>query len=116
MPTGPPATHANAEVGTAANQNIADPSHRMGTKGIAVRIPPGKIGWSRNRHFQFHQLVIGFQFVITQRPIRADAVSLINAKVRWMEARSECRPMDGAAANTLAAIIASKREGMSYLR
>ena len=64
--------HANTELGTAADQHIADASHRMGTEGIAVRITPRKIRWSRDRQFEFHQLVVGLQFLITDRPIRAD--------------------------------------------
>ena len=101
-------TYADAQLRAPSNQRVAHAAHGMRAVGIAVRIAPRIIGRAGHRHFQFQQLVIRFQLLISNRPVDADAVVGVNTKVRRMQTRRERRPMHGASADTLAAVVSAQ--------
>src|SRR5579862_492634 len=77
---------------------------------IAVRIPPRVIRRAGDRQLQFQQLVIRLQIRIGDRPVDADPIDGMNAEIGGMQARSERRPVNGAAAHALATVVRSKCE------
>src|SRR5437764_5261603 len=77
---------------------------------ISVRISPREVGWTGHWNFSLQEFVVGFQVLVGDGPICADSVFCVHPKIRWMEARSERRPMNGATAHAFAAVIFAQRE------
>jgi hypothetical protein len=103
---------ADAETGAAADEDVADSSHGMRAVGMAVRVSPGKPGGAGDGHLKFKKLVVRFEVPVGDGPVDADAVGGVDVEVRWMKARREGGPVDGASADAFAGVVVAEGEGM----
>ena len=99
---------ANAQFGAAANQHVADPTHRVRPIRISVWIAPREVRGSGYRDLALDEFVIGFKVLIGDGPVGAHAVFGIDAKIGWVKTWSKRCPVDRAAAYALAAIVGSQ--------
>src|SRR5690242_20792947 len=73
--------------------------------GVPVQISPRKVGWTGHWNFSLQQFVVGFQVLVRDGPICANSVFCVHPKVRRMEARGKCSPMNGTTPHTFAAVV-----------
>jgi hypothetical protein len=66
------------------------------------------VGRPGNRHFKLKLFIIGAKDFIGDWPIDTNTVPCMDFKVRWVQARGECGPVDGASADTLAAVVGAQ--------
>ena len=95
----------DAQFRAAFDQNVSASAHRMRPIRISMRITPRKIGRTGDWNFLFEQLVIRLYVFIRDWPVNPDAIFRVNSEVGRMQARSESRPMNRAAANPSPAVV-----------
>ena len=75
-----------------------------------MRITPRKPSRAGDRHLQFQELIVRFEVPIRNWPIRPDAVTGVDFKVRRMKTGSESCPVHGSASNAFAAVVGTESE------
>lgn len=63
------------------DQGIAHAAHGMRTVDVTVRVAPGIIGRTCDRHLQFELLIVRAKDAVVDGPIGADAVARVNLEV-----------------------------------
>src|SRR5581483_389530 len=99
----------NAQGATSFNEDVANPSHRMRSVRIAMRIAPGEVGGTGNRNFFLQQRIIRLEVLIGDGPVGSNAILGVDAKIGWVETRRKACPMDGATTDPFPTIIRAQR-------
>ncbi len=109
---GAPGGDGDAEFGAAFDEGVADAAHGMRGVGVSVRLAPGVVGGAGDGHFLFEEFVVGFDVVVGDGPVGAEAVAGVDLEVGRVEAWGEGGPVDGASADAAAAIVFAEGDGV----